>query len=320
MDARYRDVDRVRADQKARAPARDLAPQDPARQTGRRPCRVRQPAGRVEHGKNVGSRFSNKGFNTLLKRAHGDDALTSCVAMRRSKLQVEGEFAKADINSVVSEVTERIQVSAATRPISYAAAQVRVESMHRAGQLTAGKLRNSLRRVGSKKWLPRFPSCRTYRLRSSNGTCSTRRQRPCLFLLRRSASPRHAASWYWQPSGIAAPRRVSIRPCPRSTACASPLRSKSSTFTVCRPARPDLIDRLGLPFHRWIVAREHGLGEKLLGVHRPELADLVVCLDGPVDHFAVLFLFPAHIDIDDGISVIVKTQRTARRVAQRDGA
>ena len=60
--------------------------------------------------------------------------------MRRSKLQVEGEFAKADINSVVSEVTERIQVSAATRPISYAAAQVRVESMHRAAQLTAGKL------------------------------------------------------------------------------------------------------------------------------------------------------------------------------------
>src|SRR5215831_18799464 len=140
MDARYRDVDRVRADQKARAPARDLAPQDPARQTGRRPCRVRRPAGRVEHGKNVGSRFSNKGFNTLLKRAHGDDALTSCVAMRRSKLQVEGEFAKADINSVVSEVTERIQVSAVTRSISYAAAQVRVESMHRAAQLTAGKL------------------------------------------------------------------------------------------------------------------------------------------------------------------------------------
>jgi len=60
--------------------------------------------------------------------------------MRRSKLQVEGEFAKADINSVVSEVTERIQVSAVTRSISYAAAQVRVESMHRAAQLTAGKL------------------------------------------------------------------------------------------------------------------------------------------------------------------------------------
>lgn len=75
--------------------------------------------------KNAGSRFSDKG---LIKRAHGDDALTSCVAMRsdlpaqlfdqllarasekvRSKLQAEREFAKADINSVVGEVTERIR-------------------------------------------------------------------------------------------------------------------------------------------------------------------------------------------------------------------
>jgi uncharacterized protein (DUF2336 family) len=31
---------------------------------------------------NAGSRFSDKGFNTLIKRAHGDDALTSGVAMR----------------------------------------------------------------------------------------------------------------------------------------------------------------------------------------------------------------------------------------------
>jgi hypothetical protein len=51
----------------------------------------------------------------------------------RSKLQAEREFAKADINGVVGEVTERIQVSAATQPISHAAAQVLVESMHRAG-------------------------------------------------------------------------------------------------------------------------------------------------------------------------------------------
>jgi hypothetical protein len=48
----------------------------------------------------------------------------------RSRLQAEREFAKADIYSVVGEVTERIQ----------AAAQVLVESMHRADQLTAGKL------------------------------------------------------------------------------------------------------------------------------------------------------------------------------------
>jgi hypothetical protein len=46
----------------------------------------------------------------------------------RSRLQAEREF--PDIYSVVGEVTERIQ----------AAAQVLVESMHRADQLTAGKL------------------------------------------------------------------------------------------------------------------------------------------------------------------------------------
>ncbi|MGB8068737.1 MAG: DUF2336 domain-containing protein, partial [Pseudolabrys sp.] len=32
--------------------------------------------------KNVGSGLSDKGFNTLIRRARGDDALTSCVAMR----------------------------------------------------------------------------------------------------------------------------------------------------------------------------------------------------------------------------------------------
>src|SRR6185312_2312581 len=58
----------------------------------------------------------------------------------RSNLQAEREFAKADIDAVVGEVTGRIQTSATTQPLSYAAAQVLVESMHRAGQLTAGKL------------------------------------------------------------------------------------------------------------------------------------------------------------------------------------
>jgi uncharacterized protein (DUF2336 family) len=108
--------------------------------------------------KNAGSRFSDKGFNTLIKRARGDDALTSCVAMRsdlppqlfdqllaaasekvRAKFQAEREFVAPDIDTVVGEVARRIQASAATQPLSYAAAQVLVESLHRAGQLTAGK-------------------------------------------------------------------------------------------------------------------------------------------------------------------------------------
>jgi uncharacterized protein (DUF2336 family) len=108
--------------------------------------------------KNAGSRFSDKGFNTLIKRARGDDALTSCVAMRsdlppqlfdqllaaasekvRAKFQAEREFVAPDIDTVVGEVAGRIQASAATQPLSYAAAQVLVESLHRAGQLTTGK-------------------------------------------------------------------------------------------------------------------------------------------------------------------------------------
>lgn len=109
--------------------------------------------------KNAGSRFSDKGFNVLIQRARGDDTLTSCVAMRsdlpprlfeqllatasgkvRVKLQAEREYAKSDIDKVVDEVAGKIQAGTATQPISYAAAQVLVESMHRAGLLTAGKL------------------------------------------------------------------------------------------------------------------------------------------------------------------------------------
>jgi malate synthase len=58
----------------------------------------------------------------------------------RVKLEAEREYAKSDIDKVVDEVAEKIQTGTATQPISYAAAQVLVESMHRAGLLTAGKL------------------------------------------------------------------------------------------------------------------------------------------------------------------------------------
>jgi uncharacterized protein (DUF2336 family) len=109
--------------------------------------------------KNGGARFSSKGFDTLVKRSRGDDALTSCVGMRpdlprqlfdqllaassekvRDRLVAEHEYSKSDINRVVGEVANRIQTEAATQPLSYAAAQVRVESMHQAGLLTTGKL------------------------------------------------------------------------------------------------------------------------------------------------------------------------------------
>jgi uncharacterized protein (DUF2336 family) len=109
--------------------------------------------------KNAGARFSGKGFDILVKRSHGDDALTSCVGMRvdlppqvleqllvaasekvRTKLIAEREYAKADIARAVDDVTEQIQAGARTQPLGYAAAQVLVESLHQAGQLTTGKL------------------------------------------------------------------------------------------------------------------------------------------------------------------------------------
>jgi hypothetical protein len=58
----------------------------------------------------------------------------------RAKLQSEREYARSEIDTVVGEVAGKIHTAAATQPISYAAAQVLVETMHRAGLLTAGKL------------------------------------------------------------------------------------------------------------------------------------------------------------------------------------
>jgi uncharacterized protein (DUF2336 family) len=109
--------------------------------------------------KNTGARFSGKGFDTLIKRSRGDDTLTACVGMRldlppqlfeqllaaasekvRTRLEAEREHAKADIDRVVGEVAGRIHAGVAIQPLSYAAAQVLVESMHHAGLLNASKL------------------------------------------------------------------------------------------------------------------------------------------------------------------------------------
>src|SRR5215470_11431177 len=81
--------------------------------------------------KNAGARFSDKGFNTLIKRSSGDDALTSCVGMRtdlpaqlfeqllaaasekvRSNLVAERQYAKADVERVVDDVTGQIRAGA----------------------------------------------------------------------------------------------------------------------------------------------------------------------------------------------------------------
>jgi len=108
---------------------------------------------------NPGAMFSGKGFDTLVRRARGDDALSFCVGMRpdlpprllenllavatekvSKKLVAEREYAKADIQRVVGAVSARIETEAAAQPLSYAAAQVLVESLEQAGLLNSAKL------------------------------------------------------------------------------------------------------------------------------------------------------------------------------------
>jgi len=109
--------------------------------------------------KNPGAMFSVKGYDKLVKRSHGDDALTFCVGMRpdlppqlfeqlltaasekvSKKLVAEREYAKGDIERVVGEVAGHIQAGTATQPLGYAAAQVLVQSLQQAGLLTSAKL------------------------------------------------------------------------------------------------------------------------------------------------------------------------------------
>jgi Uncharacterised protein conserved in bacteria (DUF2336) len=109
--------------------------------------------------KNGGARFSGKGFAALVRRSHGDDQLAACVGVRpdlplelfdrllevasekvRAKLEVERKYLKTDIAEVVSRVSQSIRTSANDQPLSYAAAQVLAESLHRGGLLTSTKL------------------------------------------------------------------------------------------------------------------------------------------------------------------------------------
>jgi uncharacterized protein (DUF2336 family) len=109
--------------------------------------------------KNNGARFSGGGFATLVRRSHGDDQLAACVGGRsdlpmdlfemllaaasekvRTKLEVERKYLKSDIAEVVGQVSGTIRKAANDQPLSYAAAQVLAESLHRGGQLTPAKL------------------------------------------------------------------------------------------------------------------------------------------------------------------------------------
>ena len=109
--------------------------------------------------KNAGARFSHKGFAILVKRSNDDDQLALAVGVRpdiplplfqqllemasttvRSKLEAENPKAKRAILSVVTDVTKQISAHAASQPPIEAAAQVLVDSLSVAGQLSAAKI------------------------------------------------------------------------------------------------------------------------------------------------------------------------------------
>ena len=110
--------------------------------------------------RNAGARFSALGFGLLVKRSRGDDQLTSSVGARpdlppqlfdellaaasqavRAKLEAERQHGKDDIAQTVGEVSEKIAACASiTRSPAFAAAQVLVESLDAAKQLSIAKL------------------------------------------------------------------------------------------------------------------------------------------------------------------------------------
>ena len=110
--------------------------------------------------RNPGARFSAKGFGLLVKRSRGDDQLASCVGARpdlpqqlfvqllaaasetvRVKLEAERKHAKDDIAQTVREVGDKIAARASlTQSPAFVAAQVLVESLDEAKQLSVAKL------------------------------------------------------------------------------------------------------------------------------------------------------------------------------------
>ena len=110
--------------------------------------------------RNPGARFSSRGFGMLVKRSGGNDQLASCVGQRpdlpaqlfdqllaaasqsvRAKLEAEKQHAKDDIARVVGDVSERIGTRATiTQSPAFAVAQVLVESLDEAKQLSVAKL------------------------------------------------------------------------------------------------------------------------------------------------------------------------------------
>jgi uncharacterized protein (DUF2336 family) len=104
--------------------------------------------------RNLGARFSDAGFTTLVRRSEGDDELSGCIGLRRDiprhhllkllakasltvrrKLEAADPLSSEAIRNAVAEATSAIQARTTVASRDYAAAQRQVESLRASGQL-----------------------------------------------------------------------------------------------------------------------------------------------------------------------------------------
>jgi uncharacterized protein (DUF2336 family) len=104
--------------------------------------------------RNAGARFSDAGFEMLVKRSEGDDVLAERLGLRtdiprhhflrliarasdavRAKLAAANPGAAEEVQYVVTEVVGKIRAEAVTQSGDYVDARAKIEALHRAGTL-----------------------------------------------------------------------------------------------------------------------------------------------------------------------------------------
>src|SRR5437867_7744394 len=90
-------------------------------------------------------------------------------------------------------------------------------------------------------------------------------------------------------------------------------------FTASTNQRLTLGDLSGSALERRIVSGVDGLREEPLLLVRPELAHVLVGLDGGVHELVALPLDAPDVEAPDDVAEVVELERTARRVGQRYG-
>ncbi|HEV2956895.1 MAG TPA: DUF2336 domain-containing protein [Xanthobacteraceae bacterium] len=112
--------------------------------------------------RNAGARFSDSGFEMLVKRSAGDDVLAERLGLRsdiprhhflrliarasdtvRTKLAAANPGAAEEIDSIVTEVVGKIHADAVSQSDDYAAARRKLEASQRAGALSESTIYES---------------------------------------------------------------------------------------------------------------------------------------------------------------------------------